>query len=405
MNRMQILPFICMLPLMVAALLGCKPASQQKQPEASKSPDSVMADSVKILYVGTYTEKNSPVAGKSNGIYIYELNMNTGRLRLLGNSPLTMNPSYLAIDAGKERLFAVNEMGDDKKPAGTISAFHLTSQGKEMEFINSVPSEGNYPCYVSIDRSGKWVMCANYGSGTVAVLPVLNDGSLGKASCIDQHKGKSHSPRQESPHAHMIISHPSGGQFVYSCDLGTDIIYIYKLDASQGKLIPSGYRYVTQSGAGPRHLAFHPVKNFAYEVNELNGTIEVMHVDTLTGALARLQIVPTVENAKGEEASCADIHLTSSGRYLYSSNRGEINNLAMFEVDQETGKLTLIGYQPVKGKTPRNFVIDPTGKFLLVANQDSDNVVTFRIDQSTGKLIDIGVETIVPSPVCLKFLK
>jgi 6-phosphogluconolactonase len=401
---MQTQRFIYFLPVLVVALLGCKPVPQQKQPEMVKSSDSTKPDSVKILYIGTYTEKNSPVAGKSAGIYIYELSMNTGKLRLLGNSPQTLNPSYLAIDANRERLFAVNETGDEKKWAGTVSAFRLTGQGKGMELINTVPSEGNYPCYVSIDKSGKWVMCANYGSGTVAVLPVLNDGSLGKASFIDQHKGKGHSSRLESPHAHMII--PSMyGQFVYSCDLGTDNIFIYKLEAEQGKLLPSGSNYVTQNGAGPRHLAFHPAKNFAYEVNELNGTIEVMQVDTLTGALVRLQIVPTVDHAKGEEASCADIHLTPSGRFLYSSNRAKINDLAMFEVDQESGKLTLIGHQSVKGKTPRNFVIDPTGKFLLVANQDSDNVVTFRIDQTSGKLIDIGVETTVPSPVCLKFLR
>jgi 6-phosphogluconolactonase len=272
-----------------------------------------------------------------------------------------------------------------------------------MEFINTVSSQGNSPCYITLDKTGKVVLCANYGSGTVAAFPVLNDGSVGEAPAAIQHTGKGPRPEQESAHAHMIIQSPHN-DFVYACDLGTDNIYVYKLDTNKGLLVSTGITYKTQSGAGPRHLAFHPTKHYAYVVNELNGTIEVMTADSLSGNLNRLQIVSTLTGEMGKEASCADIHLTPAGNFLYASNRGKVNNLAMYAVDQVTGKLSLIGHQPVKGKTPRGFVIDPTGTFLLVANQDSDNVVTFRIDPSTGKLIDTGFETSIPTPVCLKFL-
>jgi 6-phosphogluconolactonase len=400
---MRINRFICGLTLVLTVLAGCKPDSHQKGPAMTVHQDSVVSDSTKIIYIGTYTESKDRGAGKSEGIYVYEMNMSTGRLNLISHSPHTVNPSYLVVDRKRQRLFAVNETGDDKKPSGAVSAFRLIRQGREMEFVNSVPSEGNFPCYVTLDQSGKWVMCANYGSGTVAVFPVESDGSLGPVAFTDQHKGRNKPPRQESAHAHMIITSPDN-QFVYSCDLGSDNIFIYKLDTIQGKLLASGTRYATQAGAGPRHMTFHPSKDIAYEVNELNGTIEVMQVDTRSGALTRLQIVPTVDQSVGVEAACADIHLTPSGEFLYASNRGQVNDLAMYKVDQESGKLTLIGHQTVKGKTPRNFVIDPTGTYLLVANQDSDNVVTFRIDKTTGKLIDTGLETTVPSPVCIKFL-
>jgi len=399
---MQTNRFLLALPLFALALLACKQGNVNKDSETVLSDQSA-ADSIKILYIGTYTGNENNKAGKSAGIYIYGLNMNTGRLSKIGNSPQTVNPSYLAVDPERQRLFAVNEIGGET-PAGQISAFRLTDQGRGMEFINSVPSEGNYPCYIALDGSGNFVMCANYGSGTVALFPVRADGSLENSSFTGQHKiSKNPTERQESAHAHMILLSPDK-RFVYSCDLGSDKIYLYKLDTAARKLVPTGKNYSSQSGAGPRHMTFHPGKDIAYVVNELNGTIEVMQVDVPTGILTRIQTISTVDNEDGKEASCADIHLTPSGKYLYASNRGDINNLAMYTVDQESGKLTLIGHQSVKGKTPRNFIIDPEGIFLLVANQDSDNVVTFTIDQATGKLIDTGVETQVPSPVCIKFL-
>ncbi len=395
--------FIRILPVWIAMFLSCKPGMKPEQQILTEQSGTALKDSTRILFIGTYNEGKDNADGKAPGIFIYEINLNTGRLSYVSSSPYTINPSYLFVDPDRQRLYAVNETGNESEPSGMVSAYRLTMQGRQMEYINSVPSQGSGPCYITMDKTGNVVMCANYGSGTVAAFPVLNDGSVGAASASIQHSGKGPRPEQESAHAHMIIQSPHN-HFIYACDLGTDNIYIYKLDTIKGLLVSTGTKYATQSGAGPRHLAFHPAKHFTYVVNELNGTIEVMTADSLSGNLKRLQIVPTLAEGMGNEASCADIHLTPSGNFLYASNRGKINNLAMYSVDQETGKLTLIGHQALKGKTPRGFVIDPTGTFLLVANQDSDNVVTFRIDQSTGKLIDTGAVTSIPTPVCLKFL-
>jgi 6-phosphogluconolactonase len=387
--------------LVLLSFSGCKPAASPV--ENTASDDSLKQDSVKIMYVGTYTQKEDFVEGKGTGIYVYELNTNTGKLTYISSSPHTVNPSYLVADKENQLLYAVNETGSKDKPGGSVSAFKLLAGGRQMDFINTVSSEGNYPCYISLDKTRKWVICANYGSGTVAVLPAGDSGSLGTAAMVHQHVGKGPSPRQDAAHAHFILQNPSNS-LIYSCDLGTDTIYIYKLDNATGKLSPAGHNYATKPGAGPRQMAFHPSLDMAYEVNELNGTIEVMKVDSLNGALSRIQIISTLDPGVKTDASCADIHLTPSGKFLYASNRGEVNNLAIYQVDQQTGKLTLIGHQSVKGKTPRNFVIDPTGKFLLVANQDSGNVVTFRINQESGMLEDTGIESNIPSPVCLKFL-
>jgi 6-phosphogluconolactonase len=389
------------LSMVLLSMTGCKPGVRPVM--SAGSIDSLKQDSIKIMYVGTYTEKEDFVDGKATGIYVYELNTNTGKLTYVSSSPHTVNPSFLVADNTNKIIYAVNETGSKDKPGGSISSFRLSDDGRQMDFINTVSSQGNYPCYVSLDKSGKWVMCANYGSGTVAVLPVQDSGSLGEATMVHQHAGKGPSPRQDAAHAHFILQNPSNN-LIYSCDLGVDTIYIYSLNTATGKLSLTGHNYATRPGAGPRQLAFHPSRNLAYEVNELNGTIEAMTVDSVTGALKRIQVISTLDPGMKTDASCADIHLTPSGKFLYASNRGNVNNLAIYQVDQHTGKLTLVGHQPVKGKTPRNFIIDPTGKFLLVANQDSGNVVTFRIDQETGKLEDTGIESSIPSPVCLKFL-
>jgi 6-phosphogluconolactonase len=398
---MRTLRILFYFSLVLLSFPGCKPGVRPA--ETAKTGDSLENDSVLIMYAGTYTQKEDFVDGKATGIYVYELNTNTGKLTYVSSSPRTVNPSFLVADKENQLLYSVNETGSKDKPGGSVSAFKLTAGGRQMDFINTVSSGGNYPCFISLDKTGKWVMCANYGSGTVAVLPAGDSGKLGEPAMVHQHKGKGPSPRQDAAHAHFILQNPSNN-LVYSCDLGTDTIYIYKLDATTGKLIPAGHNYGTKPGAGPRQMAFHPSMNMAYEVNELNGTIEAMKVDSATGALSRVQIISTLDPGTKMDASCADIHLTPSGKFLYASNRGQVNDIAIYRVDQQTGKLTSIGHQPVKGKTPRNFVIDPSGKFLLVANQDSGNVVTFRINQESGMLEDTGIESSIPSPVCLKFL-
>ena len=373
---------------MLLVFAGCNNKAKQEA-ETSKF----------ILYVGTYTETPAGSERKSEGIYIYEFDTNTGTLEYVNVSPFTANPSFLDISSDGRFLFTVNETGGAGSPGG-ISAFRMENEGKNLTFINMVSSEGEYPCYVEVDKTGKYVMVANYGTGNIGFFPVKADGVLQNAIFTDMHEGKGTTSRQEAAHAHSIRLSPDN-RFAYSCDLGTDRIYIYRFDAANGLIDSSGF-YQVEEGAGPRHLEFHPSRNLVYVINELNGTIGCLKRDTLTGALTAFQVISTVQDS-GTLAGCADIHITTTGEFLYGSNRGPFNSLAMYIVD-DNGSLTYTGSQSVKGLTPRNFTIDPTGKWLLVANQNSDQIVTFRIDPKLGKLVETGIETIVPKPVCLKFL-
>jgi len=382
------------------ALIAC-------QSKNSKNTESEIVDNLKntehqYIFVGTYTQNQENENEKSKGIYLYQLNQKSGELSFVSTSPQTVNPSYLAVHPSKKWLYAVNEVGDGEQK-GYISTFGIDLDKKQLTFIDSVLSQGKYPCHISLDYSGKYAMVANYGSGTVALLSILPDGSLSESKSIHQHLRKMTDGPEVQPHAHMIVQGP-GEQFVYSSDLGTDMVWVYKLDTALGQLELTLQHIPTSNGAGPRHIEFHPILNRAYVINELNGTIEAFETHQNFGKWSRLQTISTLAKNETGPASCADIHITPSGKYLYASNRGEINNLAIYEIDQESGELKNIGYQAVGGKTPRNFVIDPSGTFLLVANQNSNNIVTFRIDNATGKLIETGKSVTVPSPVCLKFL-
>jgi 6-phosphogluconolactonase len=353
---------------------------------AIKKTRSVMPAKPLLLFVGTQTDDE-----KSPGIYWYEMNPFTGALTYISVSPKTVNPTYLAIHPNHQWLYAVNETGD-----GKLSAFRIDMEKKQLVFINSMSSYGSSPCHISIDKSGKYVMVANYSSGSIAVYPIGTDGSLGDATSKDRHQGK-------DPHAHMIMQADNG--FVYNTDLGTDQIFIYKLDTVQGKFTATGNTVNTHPGAGPRHLAFHTNQKWAYVINELNGTIEAFTVTNGTGAFTRFQIISTLAEGETREPGSGDIHISPDGKYLYATNRGDINDIVMFTIDQQSGQLKLLGHQPTKGIKPRNFVIDPSGKFLLVANQNSGNVVIFCIDPDTGVLKDSGMETSIPGPMCLKFME
>jgi 6-phosphogluconolactonase len=366
------------------------------------SPDNSQKVSL-LLFVGTFTEGETN--SKSEGIYLYEMSQNTGALNYITVVP-SVNPAYLVVHPSKQWLYAVNELDSrNEKYIGAVSAFRIDLKNKQLLFINKVASCGNSPCYISIDKTGRYVMTANYGNGSVAILPVGKDGSLGEAVSVIQHQGSGpNSGRQSGSHAHMITE----GQhknIVYSADLGIDEISIYELDTIHGKLMPTDYNVKTKPGAGPRQLAFHPAQPWVYVVNELNGSIEAFNIDGATGALSRFQTISTLPVGETREPGSAAIHVTPNGKFLYATNRGEINNVAMFTINQKTGELTLTGHQSTLGKTPRDFVIDPTGTFVLVANQNTSEVVTFKIDPSSGKLIETGIVTKVPNPVCLKFLE
>jgi 6-phosphogluconolactonase len=349
-----------------------------------------------LLYIGTYTR------GKSEGIYVYRMNLGSGELRHAATVKGISNPSFLAIDPSRRFLFSVNESGEFMgKKGGGVTAFAIDRRTGDLAKINERHSPG-VPCHVSVHPTGKFVLAANYGGGNVVIYPVDSDGSLREASDIAQHVGTGADPkRQDGPHAHCIMVDKSG-EYAFAPDLGIDRVMIYRIDAKGGRLVPNGFA-ATKPGAGPRHFDFHPSGRFAYVINELDSTLTAFAYERSKGALKELQTVSTLPTEFKGASYCADVHVHPSGKFVYGSNRGH-DSIVAFAIEQGTGKLNLIGHESTGGKWPRNFGIDPTGVFLLAANQNTDNVVTFRIDQQTGKLKATGQVTEIPVPVCLKFI-
>lgn len=345
------------------------------------------------IYIGTYTEKLPFVDGKAKGIYVYSLDMDSGALTYLSNTTGPKNPSYLTIDPQKQYLYADQETSVDENP--TVHAFAIEDQ--TLRPINHQPAHGGFPCHIVVDQTGQCVLSANYETGSVAVYPIQNDGTLGEASAIVQHEGKSINPdRQEGPHAHAVVL-SADNRFLFVPDLGTDKVMIYLFDANKGTLTPSDPPFVkTHLGAGPRHFAFHPNNRYAFSLSELDATIIVYAYKE--GMLTPLQTISTLPANTDAKPSCAEIGVTPDGRFVYASNRGH-NSIARFAF--EKGTLTALGHTDTLGKTPRDFAIDPTGTFLIVGNQDTDTVVTFRINKETGDLEPTGHIANVPNPVCI----
>jgi 6-phosphogluconolactonase len=350
------------------------------------------------VYVGTYT------SGKSEGIYLYRLDLTSGRLRHVATTKGVKDPSFIALGPDRRNLYAVNEVEDfGGKKSGALSSFAVDQPTGNLRLLNQQPSLGGAPCYVDVDRNGRFVLVANYSGGNIAVLPIRSDGSLGEATDVKQYVGSSiNVERQEGPHAHCIVLDPAN-RFAYGCDLGTDKVMIYRFDARRGKLIPGRTPWVhLKPGAGPRHITFHPDGKYAYVINELDATVTAFAHDRDRGNLKEVQTIPTLPVDFTGENTSADIHVSPDGHFLYCSNRGH-DSIAAFQIASRSGKLTFVAHQSSGGKAPRNFAIDPTGRFLLVANQKSDNIVTYRRDLKTGQLTATGHVVEVPSPVCLKF--
>ena len=352
------------------------------------------------IYVGTYTTKTA-----STGIYLVKMNRSTGALRLVGSVADAVDPSFVEISPSARFVYAVNESTEyEGKPSGAVSAFARNNGSGALTLVNRVPSGGGAPCYVSLDRSRKFVLVANYVGGSVSVFPILKNGGLGAASAFIQHAG--HGPnaeRQDGPHAHCIMTDPTNRHALVS-DLGLDRVFVYGFDVESGALSASPLATAEVApGAGPRHLAFHPNGRILYVVNELNSTVATFRYDGKSGALTSLQVVPSVSDPVPANNSPADIHVHPSGRFLYMSNRGH-NSIAAFAIDPRMFTLRRLQLEPTGGDWPRNFTIDPSGRFLFVAHQRSNSIVTHRIDGKSGMLKATGATLDVPAPVCLQFL-
>ena len=349
-----------------------------------------------LVYIGTYT------GPKSQGIYVYKLSAATGKLTPLGLAAESNNPGFLAIDPTHRYLYAVNEIAEYKgKKSGSVSAFSIDHKTGKLTLLNIVASGGSGPTHLVVDKTGKYVLVANYAAGSVGLFPILSDGRLGQARAILPHTGHGINPqRQEAPHAHSIYVSPDN-RFAVSADLGTDQVYVYRFDAGKGTLTPNQPPYVTvAAGSGPRHFAFDPHGRFGYVIQEMGSSITAFSYDAPRGWLHQLQSISTLPGNYKGSSTCAEVEMHPSGKFLYGSNRGH-DSIAAFAIDPAKGTLAPIEYVSTQGKTPRGFGIDPTGRYLIAANQDSNTLVVFRVDETTGRLVPIGQKEDVGSPVCV----
>lgn len=348
------------------------------------------------LITGTYT------SGKSEGIYVYLFNSSDGSYKEVSHVKIS-NPSFVAVSPDEKFVYAVQEDAAKNGKGGEIAAFSFNKQTGDLTYINGQPSGGDHPCYVAVDKTGRWVVAGNYSSGSLSVLAVQTDGSLRAATDVIQHEGSGlNKERQAKPHVHCTFF-SADNHFLFVPDLGIDKVMIYAFDETTGKLTTARQAFAKSTdGAGPRHICFHPSDKYAYLVEELSGTVVVF--DHQEGTLKSKQRISSMPVGDTSNAGSADIHVSPDGKFLYASNRADANAIAIFSINKKDGTLSLVAHQSTLGKTPRNFNFDPSGKFLLVANQNSDEIVIFKRDAKTGLLTDTQNRIRIGKPVCLKWI-
>jgi 6-phosphogluconolactonase len=355
------------------------------------------AQLVSVL-VGTYT------SGASQGIYACDFNPATGQLGEPKLAATTKNPAFLALPPQGRFVYAVAEISDaGGKKGGAVAAFARDAATGQLTPLNQQPSGGAGPCHVSVDQTGQCVLVANYGSGSIAALPIGADGRLGEAATVIQHRGSSvNTNRQAGPHAHQIVTDPAN-RFALVCDLGLDQILVYRLDPARAKLTPNEPPFATVApGSGPRHLVFHPDGKLVFVLNEMAATVTVFKWEAASGRLVEGETVGTLPKDFSGANSAAELAMHPSGRFLFASNRGH-NSVAVLAVNTASGSLKVLQHQPTLGKAPRFIGLDLSGRWLLAANQSSDNIVVFPFAVDTGKLGAAAANLTVPIPVCLVF--
>lgn len=333
------------------------------------------------------------------GIYMALFNRETGELGEAVRVSDSVRPGFIVLHPDGRRLYATEATGSASAgKSGFVSAYRIEADGMLTD-LNTQPSGGEGPCHISLDPGGKWLLTANYRGGSCAVLPILGNGELGEPSAIRRHSGSGpNTARQEKAHTHSFNCAPDG-EFALAADLGIDKILIYRIE--NGTLTSANPSFIsTAPGAGPRHLTFSPDGRFAYASMELNGTVSAYSYEN--GSLTEIQTLPTLPDDFDGENTVSEVCMTPDGRFLYVGNRGH-ESLAAFGVDRVTGNLTALGHEPTRGRHPRHFKIDPSGKWLICANAHTDNVVVFRIDPETGRLEFNGSEIEVPVGTCIQF--
>ena len=380
--------FIPALCLILIITVNCKGPSPESTKEAVvETPVEGATDMA--FYLGTYTD------GESKGIYQYALSPD-GALTKTGLVAEAENPSFLALSPDGRYLLAVNEVSNADQ-SGYISSFRM--ERDTLTFLDQKSTGGAHPCHVAVNQEG-YVLVANYSGGNMGLLKIQNDGHLSNLLDVQQHAGNGKHPRQEAPHAHSGWFTQDEG--LISVDLGTNQLWFSEINTQSQKFTPlEPQTFTMEPEAGPRHLAFHPQNPWIYVVNELSSSVSLLKKDPDTGANKITQTISTLPAGFGQDNTCADIHISADGKFLYASNRGH-NSIAIYSADPATGELALLGHELTRGETPRNFSLSPEGKFLLVANQTTNTIVSFQRDPTTGLLTYVD-QIEAPAPVCILF--
>ena len=376
-------------------------------------------DNEYFLYAGTYTGfkyvLHGTPAGESHseGIYVSRFRPATGDLTEPRLAAKISNPSFLAVSPDHRFLYAASEdplsIGPARDHESYISAYAIDPKTGELHFLNTVPSGGTSTCYLSVDKTGKYVLTASFGSGSISILRVREGGFLGEETAFVRHIGHSGTQTQAHPSSNDVSP---DNRFVIVADFGLDKVLVYRFDQNTGALSPLDPAFAgVPTGSGPRHFIFDFVGKFGYLMNELNGVVSVFAWDPVQGTLTHVQDASAQIPDFAGSNHTAEIRITPNGKFLYQTNRRLRNDnvrgpdtIGVFAIDPQKGTLALVEQTPTGGIMPRSFAIDPTGNYLLAANELTSNIVVFRIDQSTGKLAKTGKEIMVDTPVCLQFV-
>ena len=411
-RRREVLPLVVGGALL-ASLASTASASAQRQtaqlPSQTAQSGAPATPGSRFLYIGTYTAPNlapgGTVPSTAQGVYAFRMDGESGRLTQIQVVTGIENPSWVTTDAQGRYLYATSEVDtwQGQTDSGGITAFSIDPSTGMLTQINQQPTMGAIPAHSTIDPSGKFVLVANYTGANFVVLPIQENGGLGPAVQVVPLTGNGPDPdRQTAPFAHQIQFDPAG-KYVVGNDLGTDHVWVYTFDASQGKLTPNSVPSVqVASGSGPRHSAFHPSARFFYIISEMGSSITAYRYDATHGTAIWRQTVSTLPADYAGTSTCAELVMHPTGRFIYGSNRGH-DTVVGFRIDQTTGMLSPIDWFSTQGQIPRGFTIDPSGNLLLAGNQNSDTVVPFKIDSSSGSLTPTNAVTSTPVPVSFAF--
>jgi 6-phosphogluconolactonase len=393
-TRRQFLPLLGLSTAVAAAPRVL--AAELERPKKQSRADA------RFVYVGTYTAPDVPPGGthpsSAIGISVFRMDPRNGDLTLLQVVPAS-NPSFLALDPALTHVYSVNE-----NLAGSVSAYSLNPANGTLSFLNMVAANGMHTTHLSVHPGGRYLLAANYSSGNFPAFRIEANGTIGAMTADFQSVGNGSGPnpdRQEGPHAHQILT-DLDAHHVFGVDLGADKVNVLDLDLATGVLTPGIVPFApVASGSGPRHMAFHPDRLHAYVLDELVSSITVFDFDSLRGALIWRQTISTLPRDFSGVNTTAEIRIHPGGRFLYNTNRGH-NSVTMYEIDQETGELDIIGWESTQGEWPRGMNIDPSGTFLYAANQNTDSIAVFRIQPSNGKLKPSALVH-TPTPVDVEF--